>query len=304
MKVFVIISGALGQSTLPLIHDRAELDSIYVFCENKARHADAWVRQRSKIKGVYTKIDELCKALKGDIEECDRSSVSISVTTNDLHHIDPSFMYTQLLKEILIEMGYEDKMKKDYVRFCRDLHQKSQGQLEIINEFEHHYHEHTPTWWYTRVCFTYQLLNQALRTQDVQVLIKIEFFLRDVHRHIKQLHSQSKHSNAVFVVYRGQGMSNVDFERIINCEGGLLAFSNFLSTSFDEKVSLDFAHRAQSSSQSVGILFKMTIDPSVSSTPFAKLNRASFFEESEKELLFSMHTVFRIGGVQLIEDRL
>ena len=303
VKVFLIISGALGQSTLPHIHDRPELDSVYVFCGHKARHA-AWAKEWAKIKGVYTKIDELCEILKSDTEQCDRSSVPISVTPNDLNHLEPSFMYTQLLKEILVEMDYEEKMKKDFVQFCRDLYQKSAEQLGIIDEFEHHYDEHTPIWWYTRECFTYQLLNQALRTQDVQILIKIGFFLRDVHRHIEQLHSQNKHSADVFVVYRGQGMSHAEFEKIKACQGGLLAFNSFLSTSFDKKVSRGFARRAQSNPQSVGILFKMTIDPNISSAPFAKLDRVSYFDEKEKELLFSMHTVFRIGDVQLVEDRL
>ena len=105
VKVFMIISGVLVQSTLPHIHERPELDSIYVFCGNKTRH-EAWAKQWPKIKGVFTKIDMLCGVLRGDTEQCDRSSISISVTTNDLNHLDPSLMYTQLLKEILIEMDY------------------------------------------------------------------------------------------------------------------------------------------------------------------------------------------------------
>jgi tetratricopeptide (TPR) repeat protein len=303
VKVFMIISGALGQSTLPLIHDRPELDSIYVFCGNKTRH-EAWAKQWPKIKGIFTKIDTLCGVLRGDTEQCNRSSISISVTTNDLNHLDPSFMYTQLLKEILIEMEYGEKQKKDFVHLCRDLYQEDAKQLQIIAEFEHHYSEYTPIWWYTQECFTYQLLNQALRTQDVRVLIKIGFFLRDVHRHIAQLHSETEHSNGVFVVYRGQGMLNDDFAKIQQCEGGLLAFNNFLSTSFDPKVSMKFARRALNNPQTVGILFKMSIDPSASSAPFAKLDNVSYFEASEKELLFSMHTVFRIIGVKMIADRL
>ena len=303
VKIFMIISGALGQSTLPHIHDRPELDSIYVFCGNKARHEE-WVKQWPKVKGVFTKIDKLCGVLKQDTEECDRSSISISVTTNDLDHLDPSFMYTQLLKEILIKMDYTQQQKKDLLQLCRGLYEKDEKQMGIIDEFERDYDKRTPIWWYTRECFTYQLLNRALRTQDVRVLIKIGFFLRDVHQNIKQLHSESQHSDDVFVVYRGQGMSNADFKRIKQCRDALLAFNNFLSTSFDKNVSLAFARRTLNNPQSIGILFKMTIDPRISSAPFAKLDHVSYFKESEKELLFSMHTVFRIEGVEMIGDRL
>jgi Flp pilus assembly protein TadD len=53
----------------------------------------------------------------------------------------------------------------------------------------------------------------------------------------------------------------------------------------------------------VGVLFKMNIDPSISSIPFASVAKISAFE-TEEEILFSMHAVFRISQVKEIEDRL
>ncbi|CAF4577242.1 unnamed protein product [Rotaria sp. Silwood2] len=44
----------------------------------------------------------------------------------------------------------------------------------------------------------------------------------------------------------------------------------------------------------------MTIDPTVSSTPFASIREVSYFQ-AEEEILFSMHTVFRIGDVRQID---
>lgn len=240
VKVFLIIPGNLGQSILPGIHGQPDLDSIYIFYGNKARH-EQWAKRWLKIKGVYTKIDTLCGILKEDIELCERSSMPFSVTTNDVNHLDPSFMYTQLLKEILLEMDYDDEAKRQFVQLCRNLYWDSEEQLKIIDEFESHYDEHTPIWWYTRECFTYQLLNRALRTQDVKILIKIGFFLHDVHRHIERVHSESRHSDDVFIVYRGQGMSITEFEKIKRRSGGLFAFNSFLSTSSDETVSMKFA---------------------------------------------------------------
>ncbi|CAF5142659.1 unnamed protein product, partial [Rotaria sp. Silwood1] len=51
----------------------------------------------------------------------------------------------------------------------------------------------------------------------------------------------------------------------------------------------------------VGILFQITIDPAVSSTPFASIRDESYFKK-EDEILFSMHTVFRIGEVRKIDN--
>jgi lipopolysaccharide biosynthesis regulator YciM len=52
----------------------------------------------------------------------------------------------------------------------------------------------------------------------------------------------------------------------------------------------------------VGILFKMTIDPSVSSAPFVSIRDVSFFQ-TEAEILFSMHTVFRIGEIKNMDNK-
>ena len=55
----------------------------------------------------------------------------------------------------------------------------------------------------------------------------------------------------------------------------------------------------------VGILFEMTIDPKITSTPFADIQGVSYFQ-TEAEILFSMHTVFRIGSIKSMDksDRL
>ncbi|CAF5084441.1 unnamed protein product, partial [Rotaria sp. Silwood1] len=51
----------------------------------------------------------------------------------------------------------------------------------------------------------------------------------------------------------------------------------------------------------VGILFQITIDPTASSTPFASIQEVSYYKE-EEEILFTMHTVFRIGEVRKIDN--
>jgi tetratricopeptide (TPR) repeat protein len=80
-------------------------------------------------------------------------------------------------------------------------------------------------------------------------------------------------------------------------KGGLLSFNNFLSTSKKSDVSLRFARDALFNPDMVGILFVMKIDPSQSTTPFASIKGISYFS-GEDEILFSMHTVFRIRDIK------
>lgn len=90
-------------------------------------------------------------------------------------------------------------------------------------------------------------------------------------------------------------------ERMKANQGGLISFNNFLSTSKLKEVSLQFARYALRNPDKSAVLFEMTIDPSISTVPFASLDEHSYFHENEQEILFSMHTVFRIGEIMPFE---
>jgi hypothetical protein len=136
--------------------------------------------------------------------------------------------------------------------------------------------------------------------------LKWAFFIGDLHRQIEQLHQEQYNSHdasEIFTVYRGQGLFKVDFEQMSKTKTGLMSFNNFLSTSTNRSVSLGFACDTLYNPDMVGILFVMTIDRSKSTTPFASIKDVSDFVQ-EDEVLFSMHTVFRIRDIkQMGEDQ-
>ncbi len=144
------------------------------------------------------------------------------------------------------------------------------------------------------------MLNRALRLMDADLIIKLGFFIGDLHRQIEQLHEEQfadPSSNQSFSVYRGQGMDKEQFEKMTTNKGSLLSFNCFLSTSKDRNVSLDFAQRATTNADMVGVLFVMTINPAQSTTPFASVIEVGCYAGDEDEVLFSMHTVFRIDNI-------
>ena len=148
------------------------------------------------------------------------------------------------------------------------------------------------------------MLNRALRMSDVDIIIKMGFFIGDLHRQIEQLHKEQfvgHTAGKIITVYRGQGLSKGDFQKMKETKGGLMSFNNFLSTSKDRTVSLAFAESNESNPDLVGILFVMTIDTSKSTTPFASIKGISYFPE-EDEVLFSMHSVFRIHDIESMGD--
>jgi hypothetical protein len=108
-KVIMVISRALCQETMPLIHDIVQLRTIFVICSTENMD-EQWTKEWPKIKGVFTEISPICEALKQAAQQCEHNAISMSlVATNTgdasskiLDRLDPSFMYTQILKEILL----------------------------------------------------------------------------------------------------------------------------------------------------------------------------------------------------------
>ncbi|CAF4160094.1 unnamed protein product [Rotaria sp. Silwood2] len=310
-KGFLIVSGFLGQYFVPQIHSMRQVDTIYIYCSNKARH-EQWAHEWPKIEGVHISIKTICESLNKVTRQCDHDAISMSFvanstssttsTTNEdksLDQLEPSYMYTMLFKDIILQISEDDDKPVEYfVAYCR-----SKGISESeLTYFQSKYHEHSAVWWYTCEIFLYSMLNRALRTLDMEVMTRTDFFIRNLHRQLQQL--QEEHSSAFekkFIIYRGQGLSPEDFQHLQDTKGGLLAFNCFLSTSTEKDVSMEFIKgNLCKYEQNVGVLFIMTIDQSKissSSTPFALIDKYSAIP-TENEVLFSMHTVFRLGEME------
>ncbi|CAF0893152.1 unnamed protein product [Adineta ricciae] len=309
-KAFVITSGYSGQHLVPEIHGIPQVNAIYIFCGNKSRN-ETWAKNWSKVKGVHTNIKEICEALTTGVKQHNQDSIAMSFvavreegSNANLNQLEPSFMYTQIFKNILLGMEHDKQAIKDLASYCRQRFQDNFTEQSVIDEFEHNYRPDTAIWWYTRECFTYKMLNQALRTLDGEVIINMGFFLHDLHKQIQQLHQEqvSSYRRKPFVVYRGQGLCKTDFDQLSKTLGGLLSFNNFLSTSIKPEKSLEFTYSALSDPDKVGVLFVITIDPNIATTPFASIGDFSHFKD-EAEILFSMHSVFRLGTIRQTGDK-
>ncbi len=144
-KAFVIVSGSLAEDLVPNIHDLPQVDAIYIFCGNKARR-EKWTQEWIKIKGIHTDIKPICQARQQITKQCNQDSIAQSFvpvsegdSTQNLDQLEPSFMYTQIFKEILLEMEHEEKSIKDLTIYSRKFYHDNMRELQIIYEFEHNY---------------------------------------------------------------------------------------------------------------------------------------------------------------------
>ena len=167
-RAFVVSSGALGRDLVPEIHDIPQVDTIYIFCANKQRH-EGWAKHWSKIQGVYTEIRPICDLLKKATRALDHDAISMSIVPKqvvgsdeekqNLDQLEPSFMYTVLFKEIILEIDEDNsKAMKQLVDHCH----KTGGTDEYqLSDFERRYHQKSPIWWYTCEIFLYGMLNRC-----------------------------------------------------------------------------------------------------------------------------------------------
>ena len=308
MTAFLIVYDNLAQVILPLIHDISHLDAIYILTNDQCQK-EQWTNKWTKVQGVYKEIPPIYQALKPTTQQCEHDSIAMSfINTNDkvstinLNQLEPSFMYTQLMKEILLEMEDDTTSIPIFTDYCRRIYKDNKRQLDIIDEFQCTYQSETAIQWYTRQCLIFEMLNQALRELQGDVIINMGFFIRHLHQKIQQLHAEQLQSygRQSLVVYRGQGLLKVDFEKHLQRKGALMCFNNFLSTTTEKKVSLVFAKNGSSKPNFVGILFRIAVDSETPSSPFAAIKEHSRFK-GEDEVLFSMNTVFRIGDIAIID---
>jgi tetratricopeptide (TPR) repeat protein len=307
-QIFMIITDSFHQQyihLIKLVEVNIQIHSVYLFHNDPSKEIN-WPNDCKKFKGIFTQIESICDVLEQIICPFENDSSIKSIVTsvdNNLDKFDQSYIYAKLFTEIIYKIEYDDKAMKESFDFCRKYYVNNNSKLNEINEFEENYQHHSPVWWYTKESPINSLLRDALVKQDTDMMIKMGFFIKDLHRAIREIYLETNQTTKL-IVYRGQGMLDDDFKKFIEQKGGFYVFHNFISTSTDEETALHFAKGAGVNFGMTGILFQMEIDPLIGSILFASLDKTSYYLHRENEVLFSTDTVFRIGQINKIDNDL
>ena len=199
-KLVLIVSDVFSKGLVPLIADWPQLHAIFLFGKDSSKCKE-WYKDYSKVKGMFSEINALIKSLEQIIDPESLTMIDIIEPSNiGRDRLHCSFMYSQLFKEVLLElhragMGH----RHSFVEYCR---QHSSDVISIEN-FNSDYADFSPMYWYSAFPFLYQTVNRALRTLDVDLILTMSFFIGDLHKELEQLHSDSAQKNCL-TVYRGQ----------------------------------------------------------------------------------------------------
>ena len=301
-NIIFIIQDIIAEKFLPIIHSFQQIHLIYIFTSNTKQ----WKKDYHKIQGSFNNSQLIAKNIEEYLNRSDTNSLPISFLSStdiDSSRQDPSFMYFQLLKEILLNDHREEiekETKNDMLIFCRQIYATNPEILNLLDEFEEHFLPELSIYWYMRESFLYKMLNKALWIPQPDVLYKLRYFLRHLHQQIvTQSSLQQRKGRTSTIVYRGQNMSVDQIEKLKQNVGGFLSFNNFLSTSLQRHVATSFLCGSD-----LGVLFEMKIDATIEKYPFANIEHLSFQQGKlgEREILFSTGTVFRIVEIVKSND--
>lgn len=306
----IVVSYSFGSTLIPRIHKLSQVNAIFIFDNHIHNFEEDWMRQWPKIHGLFTSVTHLCRVLQETKKVNETNSVPFSVIKTkdrDMQNpdqLEPLFMYTQLIKEKIVSIKFDKTHINQYLDHCRELFADNETELRNIMDMKENYRKKSAIWWYTKDSFLYPMLNRALRLTDIETILRMAFFIKDLDQELGRLFcAEFPRARNVesFTVYRGLCVSEEEMENVRNGEGCLIAFNSFLSTSKQREVSIGFVRSSlQKNPTHFGILYVMNINPSKATTSFASIEALSAIE-SEDEVLFSTNSVFRIVEVKTID---
>lgn len=150
----MIISGSFGEETVPQVHGMSKIDSIFIFCRNTTWH-EGWAKDWAKIRGVFNNILSICEGIRVAAQQCDQDAMSMSfmststdgaATNENLDKLNPSFMYTQIAKEILLTIEFKDQHFNEFIVFCREKMVRDGIELRYIDNLQSGYRDRKPIW--------------------------------------------------------------------------------------------------------------------------------------------------------------
>ncbi|CAF1440015.1 unnamed protein product [Adineta ricciae] len=320
-KVFVVFEESTKDHVVSIFNEFELVEEIYIYCTNKTKYNHRMLNTCLKYKGVFIDFPSLCQQLERATKDYVRDSLTVNLISekrvstvdnvertdddNEFNTQEASVMYHKLIMTTLMEMKEDEP--KDMIDFCRAQYADDQSALTAVQELEQDYQNHSPIWWYTREGFLYKLLNRSLREQDIYALYSLRTFIRHLYDQIfdifvKQHVSCSTTTSTIVTFYRGQQMATQTFERIKSKMGGLLSFSNFLSTTTNRDLAVIYAGNTLNDQHLTAVLFQLDVDTHSNEQPFAAIDHISHFGTAENEYLFAMGAAFKIDRVEKLND--
>ncbi|CAF3449360.1 unnamed protein product [Rotaria socialis] len=299
-RVILIISGESAWRLLEQISTHPIIVAIFVFCTNHQK--DQWlINQCKKIIGIYTDQECLKESIRHMITRIEKQTLDFYLfhqkqrIGRNLAKESAAFLWHQMLIYVLKQMPQDEQTKDDMLKICCKYYRHSKKDLQKIEDFRLNYSSDKAIAWYTAECFLYKLLNKALRTENIELLVAFRFFIIDLCAALERESRYLKDQLPLFL-YRGIQIRTEELVKLQQNEGEIISMNGFLSTSRNIHVALAFAGQSLPSDDFQAVIFEITADPSLATIAFADIQSKAQIKD-EEEVLFNLNAVFKIGSI-------
>ncbi|CAF4013584.1 unnamed protein product [Rotaria sordida] len=299
-KIILIVAGRYSRETLFRIHDNDKIDTIYIFCLNISLYQDLIDEKKySKLLGIYTEYTSLFSILKQQIYLILKhlSIFNLINSTDkpirDLEYESCNYLWYQLFRDTLMTMQTEtEQCKQQLIDYCRSYYRFNKKYLEEIDIFEQTYVSSDAIRWYTKDSFLYRFVNKALRTEDIEALFRLRYFIKDICKNLKILFDENfevyQESLESIVVYRGLTLPIKIIDQLKQSVGKYVSTNGFLSTTFKRDVAEMFG---------ANVIFEINIQTDLKNIIYGYIANTSY-NLSEDEVLFDLGAIFQIIDMQ------
>ncbi|CAF1432879.1 unnamed protein product, partial [Didymodactylos carnosus] len=253
-------------------------------------------------ENIDGEIKQLLEQLNDDVLGCTNRDIffeAINKIKNDyiililseLTKESAEFLWYQLIRDYLINIPKTVNSQQEMIDKCRSYYRGNQSYLKYVNEFQETYKTNqNGIKWYTKTSFIYRLVNQALRTEDIEALLTLRYYIVDLCTWLKQESDELKEylCRITITLYRGLKLSDDEIEKLKNNIDNLISTNGFLSTSKSIEIACAFA---------TNVLFEIKVNTEVENIIFAHISEYSMIK-GEGEVLFDLGTTFRITNVE------
>ncbi|CAF1102329.1 unnamed protein product [Didymodactylos carnosus] len=173
-NLFLIVAGSLSENVLLKVDCIRHVDSVFIFCFNQATYEHLLLSSKfKKLVGVYNNTKDLIESVEKHAHLMIKQLAIFKFFDKKQHTLGRntgSFFWFQVLLYVLRQMPKTAQSQEDMLEHCTNYYRDNSLELTRIEEFRRTYNADMAISWYTRDTFIYRMVNQALRTENIDAL--------------------------------------------------------------------------------------------------------------------------------------
>ena len=100
------------------------------------------------------------------------------------------FFAAQYTIDSLLAMPHTSKSRDEMFNECRRIYSNNEPVLTEINTSDQLYQGDSALQWYSHDPFLFEIVNQLLRSNNVNTMFNLRYFLKDLYTQLNELHEQ------------------------------------------------------------------------------------------------------------------